>query len=375
MVRMADPRLDTDVFVVGGGPAGLAVALAARQQGLRAIVADVLRPPIDKACGEGLMPDSQAELARLGVSLERCPQGWFRGIRFVGARHAVQAEFPRGTGVGIRRTVLHAALIEHAERAGIEMRWGVRVGGLRPGAVLINGRVVRCRWVVGADGQNSQIRKWAGLSEGRLFEKRMALRQHFLTAEVPEFVEIHWGEGSQAYITPISSDEICVALMSKRKLGTFQEELKKLPRLAVRLRNARPSSAVRGAATLSNCLQRVTGDGVALVGEASGSVDAITGEGLALAFRQALALGEAMAADDLSIYQAAHRRIEAVPQFMRRAMLLMDKSALIRRRALSAFDARPGLFARMLSVHVGEVPPWRFGAGALAEFGWQMLRA
>ena len=372
---MADPKLNTDVFVVGGGPAGLAAALAARQQGLRAIVADVLRPPIDKACGEGLMPDSQVELARLGVSLERCPQGNFRGIRFVGPQHAVQAEFPRGSGVGIRRTVLHAALIEQAERAGVEMRWGVRVGGLRPGAVLIDGRVVRCRWVIGADGQNSQIRKWAGLSAGRVFEKRVALRQHFVAAEVPEFVEIHWGEESQGYITPISNHEICVAIIAKRKLGSFEGELERLPRLAERLRDARPSSAVRGAPTLSNRLKRVTGNGVALVGEASGSVDAITGEGLALAFRQALALGAALAVGDLAGYEAAHRRIDAVPQFMRRAMLLMDKSAAIRQRALRAFDARPGLFAHMLSVHVGEMSPWRFGAGALAEFGWEMLRA
>lgn len=371
----AGTNLDTDVFVVGGGPAGLAAALAARQHGLRATVADVLRPPIDKACGEGLMPDSQVELARLEVSLERCPQGSFRGIRFVGPRHSVQAEFPRGTGVGIRRTVLHAALIEHAERAGVEMRWGVRAGGVRPGAVLIDGRVVRCRWVVGADGQNSQVRKWAGLSAGRTFEQRVALRQHFRLPGVPEFVEIHWGEESQAYITPISREEICVAIIARGKLGSFAAELDKLPALAERLRAARPSSAVRGAATISNRLRRVTGNGIALVGEASGSVDAITGEGLALAFRHALALGQAMAGNDLSLYERAHRSIEAVPQFMRRAMLLMDKSAAIRQRALSAFHARPGLFARMLSVHVGELAPWRFGAGALAEFGWQMLRA
>ncbi|MGB8062426.1 MAG: FAD-binding protein, partial [Candidatus Sulfotelmatobacter sp.] len=47
----------TDVFVIGGGPAGLAAAIAARKCGLRVIVADAAQPPIDKACGEGLMPD------------------------------------------------------------------------------------------------------------------------------------------------------------------------------------------------------------------------------------------------------------------------------------------------------------------------------
>ena len=59
----------TDVFVIGGGPAGLAAAIAARQKGLRVIVADGAEPPIDKACGEGLMPDGLAALGHLGIQL------------------------------------------------------------------------------------------------------------------------------------------------------------------------------------------------------------------------------------------------------------------------------------------------------------------
>ena len=67
---MSDGRVpsETDVFVVGGGPAGLAAAIAARQRGFEVVVADSAQPPIDKACGEGLMPDGVAALARLGVA-------------------------------------------------------------------------------------------------------------------------------------------------------------------------------------------------------------------------------------------------------------------------------------------------------------------
>ena len=53
------PR-STDVFVIGGGPAGLAAAIAARRRGLDVTVADCSVPPIDKACGEGIMPDGLA---------------------------------------------------------------------------------------------------------------------------------------------------------------------------------------------------------------------------------------------------------------------------------------------------------------------------
>jgi flavin-dependent dehydrogenase len=192
---------------------------------------------------------------------------------------------------------------------------------------------------------------------------------------VPDRVEIHWGESSQAYVTPIATDEVCVAIISKRRPGRFHQELQQLPTIGALLDGARPSSRVRGGLSLSNRLARVTAPGVALVGDASGCVDAITGEGMALSFRQALALGEALAAEDLSRYERVHRAIEELPQFMRATMLLMDRSALLRRRGLRALQARPDIFARMLAVHVGAMARLRFGIGPLAAFGWQLLAA
>ena len=87
------PLKSTDVFVIGGGPAGLAAAIAARQQGLKVVVVDSARGPIDKACGEGLMPDGLDALRQLGVSLDKCETGSFRGIRFVGGDGSVHADF------------------------------------------------------------------------------------------------------------------------------------------------------------------------------------------------------------------------------------------------------------------------------------------
>ena len=60
---------DTDVFISGGGPAGLATAIAARSEGFRVTLADASRPPIDKACGEGLMPEALAAASQIGIHI------------------------------------------------------------------------------------------------------------------------------------------------------------------------------------------------------------------------------------------------------------------------------------------------------------------
>ena len=130
----------TDVFIVGGGPAGLAAAIAAREKGFRVVVADCSQPPIEKPCGEGLMPDGLAALRGLGVAIPAEHAFPFRGIRFLGCGTSVDASFPSGYGCGVRRTVLHQAMLERATEAGVSFLWGARVSGIGDAGVAVNGR-------------------------------------------------------------------------------------------------------------------------------------------------------------------------------------------------------------------------------------------
>lgn len=375
MVRMSRQKFDTDVFVVGGGPAGLAAAIAARQHGLDVLVADSATPPIDKACGEGLMPDAQIALRRLGLSIHSSETGRFEGIKFIGQEGTVLARFPRGEGIGIRRTLLHQMLLEYAGRLGVKALWGTRVSGLEDAGVRVGNTIIRTRWLVGADGQHSRVRHWAGLEAGREHAQRIGVRQHYHVPPLSDFVEIYWGEQGQAYVTPIGKEEVCVALISKNRFPSFEEGIAQFPVLASHLARAERTTRVKGAISNSRRLKSVIRGRIALIGEASGSVDAITGEGLAMAFRQAVALGHALAANDLSLYAAAHRQISMLPSFMAESMLLMDKSSWVRQHALRAFVRRPALFERLLSVHVGELSLRNFGVRGLLNLGWQMLVA
>ena len=102
---------DTDLLIVGGGPGGLATALYARSQGLSVIVAEPRENPVDKACGEGLMPGGLGELMSLGVDPVGMP---FRGIAYVSEHRRAQARFRDGPGRGVRRTTLRAAMAARA---------------------------------------------------------------------------------------------------------------------------------------------------------------------------------------------------------------------------------------------------------------------
>jgi len=335
---------NADVFIVGGGPAGLAAAIAARLKGFDVVVADAAEPPIDKACGEGLMPDSIEALHRLGVAIDPEQSFAFRGIRFLGDGGSAAADFPREPGIAVRRVRLHQLLIDRARELGVKLQWRNHVTGIRD---------LAARWIIGADGGNSRVRRWASLDAVRSESVRYGFRRHYRLAAWTEFMEIYWVDGCQMYVTPVGGDEACIVLITRDPHMRLDDALPRFPELAWRLGGADVVDSDRGAVTATRRLRQVYRDNVALIGDASGSVDAITGEGMGLAFRQALALADALAANDLEQYQAAHARLARRPARMAQLMLMLDRFPRLRPLVLSAFAAKPVIFERLLAVHVG----------------------
>jgi menaquinone-9 beta-reductase len=374
-----------DVFIAGGGPAGLATAIAARRHGLSVVVADGAVPPIDKPCGEGLMAEGVEALRDLGITIPNGKAYPFRGIRFVSAGRKAEAEFPRGTAYGIRRTHLHRILLDHAAACGVRMLWQAPVTGLHPEGALVAGELVRARWVVGADGAKSRLRGWAKLDGRKDHHEldvtrnknvRFGFRRHYRIPPWTDFVELYWGRHCQVYVTPVSREEVGVALISsnpKLRLRT-EDALVEFPELCARLQNAELASSERGAITVTRRLRSVHRGRSVLVGDASGGVDAITGEGLCLAFRQAVLLGDCLASEDLARYQKAHRALLRRPALMARMMLFMAKHSHLRQRTMQVFQSSPRFFAEMLALHVGEGSTRDHISNGIA-LGWELLKA
>ncbi len=370
-----------DVVVAGGGPAGLAAAIAARRKGFdvavfEGIAADAALPGIDKCCGEGLMPDAIGALRSLGVALPPSAGVPFGGIRFLDEDTVAAARFPQQTGIGLRRTALHSLLAGHARQAGVSVFWGMPVRGLALSGVRVGDQVVRCRWIIGADGSQSALRRAAGLEQlGGAHPGRFGSRRHFRIEPWSDLVEVYWAHGAQAYVTPVAQDEVCVAIVCRDPLLRYRDLLPRFPALAARLRHAVATSSSRGAVTVSRRFARITADNLALIGDASGSIDAVTGLGLSLAFQQAVALGDALAEGDLSPYTAAHRRQARLPRLMETLMLSMDRRDGFRRRAIRALAAEPAHFSRLLAVHAGALPPFSFALRAPLSLGWKFFVA
>jgi flavin-dependent dehydrogenase len=333
--------LQTDILVIGGGPAGLAAAIAARSKGFDVTVVDAACPPIDKACGEGILPAGVEVLRRLGVRLSSDHAFAIRGIRFLDHGVSVQAKFQFGPGLALRRTELHEILAGRASELGVRLLWRTALSNAS--------ELPSCRWTVGADGQNSRVRRAAGLDAASRESWRYGFRRHYQLSPWTDFVEVHWGARSQVYVTPVSPDEIGIALLSHDSHLRLDSALSEFPELQRRLHGAEPSSTERGAVTVSRRLRRVYRGHTVLVGDASGSVDAITGEGLSLSFHQAIALSEALGTGELASYQAEHARLARRPALVARMLLWMDRFPSIRRSVFKLLALEPPIFTKLLT--------------------------
>jgi flavin-dependent dehydrogenase len=329
-----------DLLVVGGGPAGLATALYAQARGLDVAVVESRYGPIDKACGEGLMPPALAALGRLGIE----PSGQdFRGIRYVSGTHEATADFRSGNGRGVRRMELHAAMQAEVQRRGIEIVHR-RVHAVDQDDAGVTAAGLRARHLVAADGLHSPIRRQLGLDKPRSHGPvRYGIRAHYAVRPWSDRVEVHWSPIAEAYVTPVGSGCVGVAVLGGNR-GPFDDRLALFPALRARLPD-QPVDRVRGAGPLrQNVRARVAGR-VLLVGDAAGYVDALTGEGLAISFACAEAvvacLGDGRAADYEREYRTLTRRYRLITS----ALLAVGRRPTLRRLIVPAAERVPALFA------------------------------
>jgi menaquinone-9 beta-reductase len=372
-----------DVVVIGGGPAGLAAAVGLGRAGKSVLVCERAPEPGLKPCGEGLLPRAVRELCSLGLSTrELLAEGrLLQGVSYVsGSGVRASARFGEGPGLGLRRTALDRLLRGLAERTpGVSIRHGDARLQLETSGVcrvLFDGQLFTPRLVIGADGLASRVRKTAGLETRRPPPLRYGVRQHFKVEPWTDQVEVYWSAGGEAYVTPTGDDELNVAFLwqgtaSKQPGGSglVAHLLRGFPELVRRLGQAHAADEARARGPLYVQVPTPARDGLLLLGDAAGYVDAITGEGVGLAISKASSLasllrpalerpGRQVTLVELAPFLSVARKADRRHVELTRLLLWLRRSPWVMERLIAALADDTELFRHFLSANQGMVSPW-----------------
>lgn len=369
-----------DVVVAGGSVAGCAMGVELASRGLHVAVLEREEFPREKPCGEGLMPSGTAVLRRWGVLDAVMAQGaqTTRGVVLHLAGKTASGAFPEGeTGIAVRRSRLDATLARHAVGCGVERLEGSELTGLQRTAagwtVETSQGPLQARFFVGADGSHGPSRRLLDLHQRAPGEPRFGLRQHFRLRHALQesMVHIHFRPGWDVYITHVAPGECNVAVLcSRESIHAFKQgmadslatQLGNVPEVAALLDGAEPITSVRAWGPLRTQARDCVTEGALLVGDAAGSSDAITGQGMSIALTTAVPAAEAIAqslahpkTEDAALarYRAARLKRTRDMTMLTSALLWSVEQRWTQWPMMRVLEARPELLARCLQVNDG----------------------
>jgi 2-polyprenyl-6-methoxyphenol hydroxylase-like FAD-dependent oxidoreductase len=395
--------LEVEFLVVGGGPVGSALALQLRRAGREVLLVDGGASP-SKVCGEGLLPAAWEVLEELGVAPLVAARAPIRELTYQlvdprdGRLRAIRAGL-RHPSYGVRREVLCAAFAQAAREEGLEVWRPARfrslqleVAGCRVELELPSeqggARRVACRYLLGADGLHSSVRRAAGLANPKPGRFARWGSRVYMRAPAGSGVVVTLGDGLECYQTPLDEGLCGLAFIWSPRLlgrplpgeGPLWSRL--LARFPPAVRDSLPPSGVFfGSEKAIGPLQQQVlsplhpGGRVALLGDAAGYLDALTGEGLCLGLLQARALARLLLADRLQDYPRAHRAIKWRHQLTVQALLHLFARPALRERAFRGLQAVPGLLQTLVRVAVEQEPWYRLLGPDLVRFARHALAA
>ena len=311
-----------ELLVIGGGPAGAALAALAADRGVRTLLLEKDRFPRDKVCGEFVSAEGCAVLERLGVfdtivaagamPMDACLLADAQGRSVACALPDLPGAGK--TALGVTRAVLDETLLRHAASRGVAVRERAtataplfesgRVAGVvvRAAGAAGTDESVRATLVVAADGRRSMLQRalLPGLGDPRRTTARswFGFKAHFpdRTGGLARRIELFVFPGGYAGLGPVEGGRLDLALIARvdalNACGgsphrLFEERMLANPMLASRLCGEPPCSSWKTIGPLRFNVRRAASHGAFFLGDAAGTIDPFSGEGMSNALRGA----------------------------------------------------------------------------------------
>ena len=320
--QRANPRVTSDVLIVGARCAGAPLAMLLARKGFRVTALDRSAFPSETLSTHFIWPEGVAALRRwsvldqiLAADPARCTH-WFASTADGDRREALEAVDGIAYAISLRRFKLDALLVRAAREAGADVRERAvfdrlifddgRVTGIR-GHDAKSGERFEARGsiVIGADGRDSLFARAVGAAE---YNSAPSMTASYYTYTIDgqtdrATLELYTRSPREFLVTPTDEGLTMVNLViGSALIPAFRKSVKSnffaafdhCPQLADRVRAAQLVAPVAGAVNLPNFYRQSHGPGWALVGDAGYHRDPIRAQGIHDAFLDAEDMADAI---------------------------------------------------------------------------------